>query len=339
MSQSTEPPVDPKPARIRKVALEEHFMVPAFIPYLRATSGNISAELFARAVGRLGDFEGRRLEEMDQHRIDYAVLSLAGPGVQIEPDTHVALREAARVNDQLAEQIARHPDRFGGFGHVAMQDPLGAADEMERCMTALRFHGVMINGQTLGHYLDEPQYDPFWERAEALRAPVYIHPGNPVAQHVSYAGHPVLVGPTWSWTVETATHALRLVFGGVFDRFPNTTVLLGHMGETLPYLLWRLDSRFRIGAGAPKLKRNPSDYIRDNIAVTTSGVASFDPLRCALSALGEDRVMFSVDYPFEDTAPAADWMDTVPLGDALRRKVAHANAEALLRLDTSRLAK
>jgi 2,3-dihydroxybenzoate decarboxylase len=204
-------------------------------------------------------------------------------------------------------------------------------------MTALKFHGIMINGQTLGHYLDEAQYDPFWERAEALRAPVYLHPGNPVSQHVSYAGHPVLVGPTWSWTVETATHALRLVFGGVFDRFPNATVLLGHMGETLPYLLWRLDSRFRIGAGAPELKRNPSDYIRDNIAVTTSGVASLDPLRCALSALGEDRVMFSVDYPFEETAPAADWMDTVQLDAALRRKVAHANAEALLRLDTTLL--
>ena len=321
-----------EPAQIRKIAVEEHFIVPEFIPYLRATSGNISAELFARAVDRLAEFDGRRLEEMEKHRIEFAVLSLAGPGVQIEPETSVALRQARRVNDQLAEQIARHPDRFGGFAHVAMQDPGGAADELERCMTTLKFHGVMINGQTLGYYLDEDQYAPFWERAEALRAPVYIHPGNPVSQHVSYAGHPVLVGPTWSWTVETATHALRLVFGGVFDRFPAVTVLLGHMGETLPYLLWRLDSRFRIGAGAPKLKRNPSDYIRDNIAVTTSGVASADPLRCALSALGEDRVMFSVDYPFEDTAPSADWIDTVPLDPAVRRKVAHQNAERLLRL-------
>ena len=329
-SQSGSP--TPISQRIRKIALEEHFVAPEFVPYLRATSGNISPALFARAVDRLAEFDGRRIAEMDQYGIAYAVLSVAGPGVQIEPDTTLALRRARAINDFLAEQISRRPDRFGGFGHVAMQDPLGAADELERCMRELKFHGVMINGQTLGHYLDEDRYAPFWERAEALGAPVYIHPGNPIAEHVSFSGHPVLVGPTWSWTVETATHALRLVMGGVFDRFPKATVLLGHMGETLPYLLWRLDSRFRIGAGAPTLQRNPSDYIRDNIAVTTSGVASLDPLRCALSALGESRVMFSVDYPFETTASAADWLDTVELEPALRRKVAHENAETLLRL-------
>ena len=319
-------------ARTRKIALEEHFITEDFIPYMRATSGNISTDLFGRAVDRLTEFEGYRIEEMDRYGIDYAVLSLAGPGVQIEPDTQVARRRARAINDVLAEQIHHRPGRFGGFGHVAMQDPRGAADELQRCMEQLQFHGVMINGQTLGHYLDEDQYAVFWERAAAMRAPIYIHPGNPVADHVSYAGHPALVGPTWSWTVETATHALRLVFGGVFDRHPGACVILGHMGETLPYLLWRLDSRFRIAHGAPSLKQKPSDYIRQNIAVTTSGVSSIEPLRCALAALGEDRVMFSIDYPFEHTEEAANWLDTAPLDPAIRGKVAHANAERLLRI-------
>ena len=319
-------------ARVRKVALEEHFMVPDFVEYLRTTSGNISAELFARAVDRLSEFGGRRLEEMDAHRVEYAVLSLAGPGVQVERDTATAVRRACAVNDALAREVAARPDRFGGFAHLAMQDPVAAADELERCMGQLGFRGALINGQTGGQYLDHDRFSPFWERAEALGAPVYIHPGNPVETHVSYEGFPVLVGPTWSWTVETATHALRLVFAGVFDRYPKATVILGHMGETLPYLLWRLDSRFRISQGAPSIKRLPSDYVRGNIAVTTSGVASAEPLACALAALGGDRVMFSVDYPFEETAPAADWMDCVALPPAVREAVAHGNAERLLRL-------
>lgn len=320
--------------RTRKVALEEHVMFPGYVDYLRATAGNISAALFSRAVDRLSELGGRRLEEMDRNRVEYAVLSLAGPGVQVEADAATAVRAAREANDLLAREVARRPDRFGGFGHVAMQDPAAAADELERCVGELGFHGVMVNGQTGGLYLDDPSYAPFWERAEAKRAPVYIHPGNPVSTHVSFAGHPVLIGPTWSWTVETATHALRLVFGGVFDRYPGATVILGHMGETLPYLLWRLDSRYRISQGAPSLQRQPSEYIRNNIAVTTSGVASAEPLACALAALGQDRVMFSVDYPFEDMAPAADWMDTTPLDPATRARVAHGNAEALLRLRT-----
>ena len=318
--------------RVRKVALEEHFMLPDFVDYFRATSGNISAELFQRALGVLSDFDGRRLEEMDKHSIDYAVLSLSGPGVQVEKDIALATRRAREANDALAAQIARRPDRFGGFAHLAMQDPQGAAAELERCMTQLGFQGCLVNGQTGGHYLDDNRYLPFWEKAEALGAPVYIHPGNPIQNHVSFEGHPVLVGPVWSWTVETATHALRLVFGGVFDRFPKAQVILGHMGETLPYLLWRLDSRYAIAQGAPKLKRLPSEYIRDNIAITTAGGASAEPLNCALAALGEDRVMFSVDYPFEDTQPSADWMDSTPLSPTLREKVAHGNAERLLRL-------
>ena len=147
-----------------------------------------------------------------------------------------------------------------------------------------------------------------------------------------YSGHPELYGPTWSWTVETATHALRLVFGGVFDRFPGARLILGHMGETLPYLLWRFDSRWQIAKHGRTLNRRPSEYIKDNIAVTTSGVCSNEPLLCALAALGEDRVMFSVDYPFEATAEAVAFIARAPVSEGVRAKVCHGNAERLLRL-------
>lgn len=316
-----------------KIALEEHFLHPDFFDYFGTTAINISPALFGRAREALLDFGDRRLAAMDQAGIRKAVLSLAGPGVQAEGRADTAVRLAAQVNDHLANQMAARPDRYGGFAHLAMQDPRAAADELTRCVRDLGMQGAMINGQTGGTYLDDDRYAVFWERVSDLGVPVYIHPNNPPEVAPMYQAHPELYGPLWSWTVETATHALRLVFAGTFDRFPGARLILGHLGETLPYLLWRLDSRWAISnRGAMRLDRAPSEYFRTNIWVTTSGMCADAPLRCAMDMLGGDRVLFSADYPFESAAEAAEWIESAPLSGPERRAICHDNAAALLRL-------
>jgi 2,3-dihydroxybenzoate decarboxylase len=197
-------------------------------------------------------------------------------------------------------------------------------------MGELKFCGAMINGHTNGQYLDDPALYPFWERAEALDALIYLHPADPPALFPALAGHRGLRRATWEWTMETGTHALRLVFGGTFDRFPGAKLAMGHMGETLPFLLWRFDSRAKLYG--VKLARRPSDYIRDNIVVTTSGMCAADPLNCTISALGHQHVMFAADYPFESAEEAAEFIDTVPLSDSVREDICFNNATRLLRL-------
>jgi 2,3-dihydroxybenzoate decarboxylase len=272
---------------------------------------------------------------MDEHHIDFVVLSLAGPGVQVEKDAAVAQRKSKSVNDFLAAEIQKRPGRYGGFAHLAMQNPALAAGELERCMHDLGFQGAMINGQTNGEYLDLDKYSVFWERAAFLQAPIYLHPGNPVDHPAVYAGHPELWGPVCSWAFETAAHALRLVFAGVFDRYPNAKLVLGHMGETLPLNLWRFDSRWPIShRGSMTLPQPPSFYIKRNIAITTSGVCSDISLRCALDAMGESNVMFSVDYPFEKTELATQFIDNAKIAETERIKVASGNAKRILHLDS-----
>jgi 2,3-dihydroxybenzoate decarboxylase len=319
-------------AKLRKIGLEEHFMMPSFLDYLAETKQNIRPELFSKAVPLLSDFGSSRLDTMDKHGVDYVVLSLSGPGVQIEPDTKLATRLARECNDYLAKQVHARPTRYGGFAHLALQDPQGAADELERCMTQLGFKGALINGATNGVYLDDRRYDVFWERVQALQAAIYLHPANPVDHPAMYAGHPEMWGPTWSWAAETCSHAMRLIFSGVFDRYPKVKLILGHMGETLPIQVWRLDSRYAISNQKYAIKRKPSEYVRENIAITTSGVCDDGALRCSIEALGIENVMFSIDYPFEDTRIATEWIKAARLTDAERQLVAHGNATRLLRL-------
>ena len=307
-------------------------MLPDFVEYLATTKANIKAELFDRVVPVLSDFGEQRLATMDRNGVDLSILSLAGPGVQIEPQTSKAVLLAQRANDRLAQEIQRRPARYGGFAHLALQDPRKAADELERCVHVFGFKGAMINGETNGIYLDDRRYDVFWERAAALHAPIYIHPGNPPDRAHMYADHPEMWGPTWSWAVETCSHAMRLVFSGLFDRFPDARVILGHMGETLPIQLWRLDSRWPISNQRYPLQQKPSDYVRQNIFMTTSGVCSDPALRCALDAVGARNIMFSIDYPFEKTETATSWIRSAALSDAERTAVAHQNATDLLRL-------
>ncbi|HEX3441778.1 MAG TPA: amidohydrolase family protein [Pseudolabrys sp.] len=315
---------------VQKIALEEHFLSPGLVDYWKPTVTEVPPAFAEHLFKRLTDFSGARLETMDKAGIAKAVLAVSGPGVQAERDPATATKKAREANDFLAQEIHKRPDRYAGFAHIAVQDARGAADELERCMRDLKFCGAMINGHTNGLYLDDRSLDPFWERAEALGAVVYIHPTDPLTPAPVLNGVPALRRATWEWGFETGSHALRLVFSGLFDRFPKARVALGHMGETLPYLLWRFDSRAKLYG--VELAKPPSQYIKENIWVTVSGVFAAEPLRCAVDALGRDRVMFAADYPFENAEEAGHFMDSVAIEEPLRADVAYNNAAKLLRL-------
>jgi len=317
---------------MRKIALEEHFLSPGFEDYWLPTMGGVDQKAVSGLFARLQDFGDTRLKAMDSGGIARAVLSISGPGVQVERDAATARRRATEANDFLAGEVVKRPDRYSGFGHLPMQDARAAADELERCVRDLKFCGAMINGHTNGEYLDHPSLHPFWERTEALGATVYIHPTDPVSPSPALAGVDGLRRATWEWGFETGSHALRLVFSGLFDRFPRAKVALGHLGETLPYLLWRFDSRAALYG--VKLGKKPSDYIKQNFVVTTSGMSSAEPLNCALAALGNDRVMFAADYPFEQAAEAGEFLDKTPLADPVREGIAFKNAVREFKLPT-----
>jgi len=315
-----------------KIALEEHFILPEFIDYLDKAMPKVPAAGRAALITAMLDFDDERLAAMDAAGVDISVLSISGPGVQGEADTAVAITMARLANDYLAEKIALHPDRYAGFAHLPMQDATAAADELERCINELGFVGSMVNGQTNGVYLDDPGYDVFWERMQALDVPLYLHPGDSYVLPYVLEGAPELVKPTWEWNIETSSHFLRLVFAGVFDRFPRLKIILGHMGETLPYVLWRLDSRAALIEGKRPLVLPPSAYLKRNLYVTTSGQCDDVPLLAAIAGIGADHVLFSVDYPYEDSAVAGAFLDNAAIDEATRKKVARGNAMALMRL-------
>jgi 2,3-dihydroxybenzoate decarboxylase len=315
---------------IKKIALEEHFLSPGFEDYWATTAGEITPDIYRQAVARLSEFGDMRLAVMDRGGIERSVLSISGPGVQIERDTATAVRRARESNDFLAREIQKRSDRYSGFAHLAMQDGVAAADEIERAMRELGLVGAMVNGHTNGQYLDHPSLYPFWERAEALGAVIYLHPADPPSTMPVLDGTYGLRRATWEWGVEAGSHALRLIFGGHFDRFPRATLALGHLGEMMPYLLWRFDSRAAFYG--VKRARRPSDYIRENIVMTISGMFSAEPLNCAISAVGHDGIMFATDYPFEPPDEASKFIDHVPLADNVRADICRNNAARLLRL-------
>ena len=317
---------------VRKIAVEDHCLCPGFEDYWAPTVVDLPAKRREEFYARLTDFGEMRIAAMDRAGVERCVLSLAGPGVQADKDTKTATRRAREANDFLAGQIARRPDRYSGFAHLAMQDAEAAADELERSMHELRLCGAMINGHTNGQYLDHPSLHPFWERAEALGALIYLHPADPVTPAPVLDGHKGLRRATWEWTFETGSHALRLVFGGVFDRFPRAKLALGHLGETLPFLLWRFDSRAGPDFYAVKLTKLPSQYVKENIVVATSGMCSADPLACTMSAMGHDRVLFASDYPFESIDEAAHFIDNAPIDESVRDDICFNNAARLLNL-------
>lgn len=316
---------------MKKIALEEHFITTDFIKYTKQDFVNFDEKTYKHFIDLLEDFENERLQAMDQADIELAVLSLTDPGVQREPDTATAIKLARKANDFLAAAIQKRPDRFKGFAHLALQDPKEAAHELERSVKEYKFLGALINGQTNGHYLDEAIYTPFWEKVNELDVPIYLQPGNFFQMPQNYNNHPELEGAIWGSCMEAGTHALRLVFSGLFDKFPRLKIILGHMGETLPYLLWRFDSRWKL-MKEKKIKKQPSEYIQENFAVTISGMCSNEPLQCAIGAMGEDNVMFSVGYPYESTKTASEFIENAAINQTIREKICYKNAERILKI-------
>jgi uncharacterized protein len=318
---------------VRVVAIEEHFSTPG----IRAASASRPAGGgVAETLAKLDDLGERRLAEMDAAGIDVQVLSVGPPATQ-DLDADVAVPLAAQANDRLAAAVAAHPGRFAGFATLPTADPAAAAAELERTVTGLGFKGALVNGHTRGRFLDDPAYWPLLERAESLDVPIYLHPTYPTAQVMEayYGGFDtpvsqVLATAGWGWHAETGLHALRMVLGGVFDRFPLLQVIIGHMGEHIPFSLARADER--LSPVATHLKQRVATYFHENFHVTTSGYFTDPPLLCALMVLGADRIIFSVDYPFSDNMTARDFLDRAPLSPADREKIAHGNAERLLRL-------
>ena len=276
---------------------------------------------------------------MDRHGVAFGILSLNSPAVQAIADTAVAVTTAREANDRLADAIGRHPDRFGGFAALPMQDPDAAAAELGRAVTELGLCGALVNGFSDVDrgpgvaYYDAPEYLPFWAEVERLGVPFYLHPRDPwLSREPILDGHPWLQGSAWAFGVETATHALRLMTSGVCDRYPRLQIILGHLGEGLPFTAWRIDHRIAKSPRGIPAQRTVTEYLRRNFFLTTSGQFRTAALLDTIAEVGADRVLFSIDYPFEDTADAVTWFRGAALTEDDRTRIGHANAARLFRL-------
>jgi predicted TIM-barrel fold metal-dependent hydrolase len=321
---------------IGKIAIEEHFVPRGREEELVANPG-WPTQAWRRVLDQLTDTE-RRLEEMDRAGVEVAVLSLASNGIQDVLDPAQAVALAREANDALAKIVAAHPDRYQAFAALPMQDVDAAAAELDRAVSTLGFRGALVNGYSAlgepenGIYYDDPRFDPLWERFAVLDVPLYLHPRNPLPdQRRIYAGREQLLGPTWAFAAETAVHALRMIIGGVFDRQPRLTVVLGHLGEFLPFAIRRLEQRLSRRTDV-ELARPASAYLRENFYLTTSGNYHTPSLIGILLELGADRLLFAADYPFEELEDGARWLEQVPISEPDRVKVASENARALLGL-------
>ncbi len=326
---------------MRYIALEEAFFIPELAerqpisdtrPLMQSLG--FKPESSEHCERRLSDFTEYRLPEMDDAGIDIQVLSLTVPGLQVDIDAERACDNARFANDYLAKVIGDHPDRFRGFAALPLQDPAAAAAELERAVTQHGLCGALVNDCITGpggRYLDAPEYDELWSAVESLGVPLYLHPGAPAADNWRVLeGHPEMYGAPWSWAAEVGGHALRILFGGVFDRHPGATMILGHMGEFLPFQRSRLDSRYRSMQTTTALQRVPSAYLGTNIVFTNSGVFSPAVMLGAVLEVGADAIMFSVDYPYESSYEAVQGFERTTLSAADRENIAHGNAERLL---------
>lgn len=324
-----------------KIGLEEHF---AIADTLQDSAGFLPPADWAELSGRLIDPEDRRLREMDAHGMEMMILSLNAPAVQAIPDVARAAEVARRANDDLAEMVARRPDRFRGLAALPLQDPELASAELTRCVRDLGFVGALANGfsqidgdDTLLYY-DLPQYRPFWAVCAELGVPFYLHPRNPLPRDARiYDGHPWLMGPGWAFGQETAVHALRLMGSGLFDDLPDLQIVVGHMGEGLPFNIWRVDNKNawtkRPGSSGPQpARRSFTEYFRENFHITVSGNYCAEALLCSMQVIGADRILFSTDWPFENVDYSAAWMDSVDIAEADRLKIGRTNALGLFGL-------
>jgi 5-carboxyvanillate decarboxylase len=291
-----------------------------------------------RAVAeRLEDLGQRRIDDMDASGIDVQILSLTSPGVQIfDADTATSLARSA--NDELAAAIAAHPDRYAGLAAIAPQNPSEAAKELERAVRTHKLKGAIVNSHTQGEYLDDLKFWDIFAAAEALDVPIYLHPNTPSNAMIRPFMERGLDGAVFGFAVETGLHALRLVVSGVFDRFPRLRIVLGHLGEGLPYWFFRIDFmhgasvRSRRYASQPPLQRKASDYLKQNFHYTTSGMAWTPPILYAQSVVGVDRVMYAMDYPYQFVPEEVRVTDALPLGYEDHKAFYQTNAERVFKL-------
>lgn len=316
-----------------KIALEEHFVLAENVETSYAAR-DIHPEARKQIVG-LGS---GRIADMDRGGLDICILSLTAPGVQGIPQVKEAIAQARRTNDYLAENIAKNPKRLKGFATLPLQDPDAAAQELRRCVKDLHFCGALVNGfsqvadANSAVYYDLPQYRPFWATVQELDVPFYLHPRDAFSiGQPCYEGYSWLAGSPWGFSAETSIHALRLMSSGLFDEYPKLKVILGHLGEGLTFGIWRVDHRIARGSGTPKAKLPMSHYLRENFYITTSGNFRTQALMNAILELGTDRILYSVDYPYEDVVEAKDWFDGAAISDSDRLKIARTNAENLFR--------
>jgi 2,3-dihydroxybenzoate decarboxylase len=333
----------PMPAGYKRIATEEAWAPAELLDTYRSMAAKKSIDdpgfivLWARLGARgqlserLSDIGERRIADMDRSGIDLQILSLTSPGVQVF-DAATATSLAASTNDQVAEAVRKYPTRFAALAAVAPQDPKGAAREAERAIRKLGLKGLIINSHTRGEFLDDPKFWDIFEAAEALNAPVYIHPQAPPPQMSAPYVEKGLEGALWGFAAETGLHLLAILRSGAFDRFPNLRIVVGHAGEALPFWLYRLDymnrtARPSIRNGADRLQRTLSEYMRENVYVTTSGMAWAPVITFVQSVLGMDRVLYAMDYPYQFEPDEVTTTDNLPISDADKKKLFQTNAE------------
>lgn len=335
----------------RIIAVEEHFVTTDYwakTANTAASPGEDAERVYSRSFisndfisSRLTDLQ-TRLDEMDRAGVDVSVLSLNPPGVQLWHDAATATSLAREMNDALAEIVAGNPTRFGALAAVAPQDPDAAADEIRRTVGTLGFGGVLISSHTGGHYLDEPEYEPILAALEETDSTLYLHPRMPSPQMLEPYNSYGLQQAIWGFQAEAGVNAMRLILSGAFDRHPNLRVVLGHLGEGLPFWLWRTDNMHakayawaRQTLNMVELGRKPSEYFQHNIWITTSGMFDQDALNYCLVKLGAERILFAVDYPYEDSNVATRFLAEADLDDEQRAMISHRNAERLFRVSPS----
>jgi 2,3-dihydroxybenzoate decarboxylase len=304
------------------IALEEHFTSPE----LRALRGEKDTPV-QRKLDDLGEL---RIREMDEAGIDLQVISENNPATQ-NLDAETAIKLARASNDVLFEAVRQHPGRFAGFATLPTPDPKAAADELERAVNKLGFRGAMIMGLTHGRFMDDKRFRPIFERAVDLDVPLYIHPTppHPAVQEAYFKEYPALSVAPLGFTLETLTHTFRLIVSGLFDEYPTLKIIVGHLGETAPFLLWRTDNI--LGERAP-MPRAFADYYREHFWLTTSGAFSNSALTCSIDEMGVERILFSIDWPFMSNRAGRKWMDAAPVSDHDRTLILGVNARKLLKV-------
>ncbi|MDH3533046.1 MAG: amidohydrolase family protein, partial [Gammaproteobacteria bacterium] len=322
-----------------KIAFEEHMAIAATVADTRAFAGDSGK--WDEFTEDILDLDKRRLDYMDRAGIELAFLSLNAPAVQAILDTDEAVEVARAANDRMAAAATKYPHRYRALAALPMQDPNAAGDELTRCVNELGFNGALVNGFTQRDvpdssiYYDIPEYRDFWQVVSDLDVPFYLHPRMQIAeQSRCYEDHPWLRSSPWGFAVETSIHALRLCGSGLFDDFPNLRIITGHLGEGIPFGLWRIDARMRFSPRGYRGRRPLGDYFREHFHITLSGNFNDAAFRCTLDVLGTDSLYFSSDYPFERMQDAADWFDnTSVIDDADRHKIGRGNAIRLFGLE------